>query len=130
MALKIYSSIKPDGSFPVADAEDIAMPDGTRLNEYLLTHNGGSLKELEGIPEIEPDKFYNFGEVSSLDLNLIELNDGNVHEYLFEFIPKEDFTELHITPKINWVTSPICIPGQICQVSIVRKVGVMIRAKA
>lgn len=34
MALKIQSTIKPDGGFPVAEAGDILMPDGKRLSEF------------------------------------------------------------------------------------------------
>lgn len=33
MPLMIDAKIKPSGSFPAADAEDILMPDGSRLSE-------------------------------------------------------------------------------------------------
>lgn len=33
MPLMIDAKIKPSGNFPAADAEDILMPDGSRLSE-------------------------------------------------------------------------------------------------
>ena len=34
MALNIMQKIKPVGTFPAVDAEDVLMPDGTRLSQF------------------------------------------------------------------------------------------------
>lgn len=35
MAIQITGKFKPDGNFPLMDAADIEMPDGSRLPEYV-----------------------------------------------------------------------------------------------
>lgn len=45
MALKLYDTIKPQGDFPLVEAADVIMPDGTRLSE----HQAGEIPDLEGI---------------------------------------------------------------------------------
>lgn len=34
MALKIYDTFAPQGNYPAVNAEDVAMPDGTRLSDF------------------------------------------------------------------------------------------------
>ena len=83
----------------------------------------------QGTSEIQPDVFYDFGEVSSLELTLAQAPDDQLaHEYTFEFIPKSDFTEMTITPEPKWVSDPIVTTGKTHQVSILRGVGVMASA--
>lgn len=53
MALKIQSTIKPDGSFHVAEAEDILMPDGKRLSEF---KGGGADAFISSTAEISPSE--------------------------------------------------------------------------
>ena len=124
MALKVYDTIKPNGTFPVAEAEDIAMPDGSRVSDI----SAGVYPVLEGVEELQPEKFYNFGETAGLSLTLAEADDGKAHEYCFEFIPLEGFTGLTISPEPSWATPCVFTTGDIHQVSILRGVGVMIRA--
>lgn len=78
--------------------------------------------------ELEPDIYRVFGEVSSLDVKLIEVNDGKAHEYCFEFIPTADFTHLHITPSPTWTIAPQFTAGKPHQVSILRGIGVILSA--
>ena len=33
MALKLYDTMKPQGNFPLVEAKDVLMPDGTRLSD-------------------------------------------------------------------------------------------------
>ena len=75
-----------------------------------------------------PDEYRVFGIKDSLNIVLVEVNDGNLHEYIFEFIPTEDFSGLTIKPEISWAVVPQFPPGKVCQVSIMRGVGVMICA--
>lgn len=41
MALRIYGTFEPDGTFPAVKAEDVEMPDGSRLSEF--AGSGGSV---------------------------------------------------------------------------------------
>ena len=125
MPTLIIDTFKPqnNGKFPVAEAEDIAMPDGTRLSELSVSYPLS-----EAAAELKPEKYYVFGEVDSLAVALAEVDDGKIHEYCFEFIPTEDFTELVITPEPRWAREPQYPTGKTCQVSIVRGVGVMVSA--
>lgn len=126
MSIPITDKLKPSGigGFALMDAEDVEMPDGSRLSEF----TSGSYPIVEGVPEVQPEKFYDFGTVDSMTVTLQEKNDGIAHEYCFEFVAAEGFTELKITPEIRWYIEPRIIPGLTHQVSIVRNVGVMIVA--
>lgn len=94
------------------------------LNDFSFT-----MKTLEATKtNIEPDIFWTFGEVDSLDLTLVSSADNKTHEYCFEFTPSANFKGLNITPAISWVTTPRYETGKVHQVSILRGVGVMICA--
>lgn len=81
-----------------------------------------------GAQELQPEKFYDFGEVSTLSVTLVEMDDGLAHEYCFEFVAAEDFDALSISPEPRWHTTPRITPGNTHQVSIVRGIGVMVSA--
>lgn len=121
MALKLYDKMVPGGDYPLVDAKDVEMPGGGRLSEF----NGGTSYPIvtEGT-ELKPETYYAFGEVDRLNLTLVEPDDGKAHEFYFEFIPGEDFTGLTITPAPAWVMEPQWVAGKLCQVSILRGVGV------
>ena len=78
---------------------------------------------------LEPETYYVFGEVDALPVYCDDPNDGLIHEFAFEFVPSENFTAIEFgstTP--SWAT-PVQFPvGRVCQVSILRGVGVMISA--
>lgn len=78
--------------------------------------------------DLEPETFHVFGEVDELTVNLVERDDGRVHEYCFEFIPSDKFTWLTITPEVRWANTPTYLPGKICQVSVLRGVAIMVYA--
>lgn len=82
----------------------------------------------DGATEIQPEIFYTFGEVSTLNVSLVEADDGLAHEYCFEFVPAEDFDSLTITPAPVWAAEPQYPVGKTCQVSILRGIGVMVCA--
>lgn len=84
--------------------------------------------QVSSAEELEPDVYRVFGEVSSLDVKLVAVNDGKAHEYCFEFIPTANFTHLNITPTPEWTIEPRFTVGKPHQVSILRGVGVMICA--
>ncbi len=76
MPLKIYDIIEPNGKFPVANAEDIEMPGGKRLDAAmeeagkLLDENSGERvrmwfgteEEYKALENIEEDVYYNIFE--------------------------------------------------------------------
>lgn len=78
--------------------------------------------------ELRPGEYRVFGQVTGLKIELVELDNGNANEYMFEFIPTEAFTGLNITPEVKWPLQPQIIPGKTHQVSILRGIGVMICA--
>ena len=83
---------------------------------------------VNGQTQLLPDRYHVFGEVDDLSITLVEVEDGNAHEYCFEFTPSEFFTGMTITPEPSWVSEPDFVKGQIHQVSILRGVGVMVCA--
>lgn len=87
-----------------------------------------SYKLMDSATVLEPAKYYVFGEVSSLDITLGESDNELVSEYCFEFIAKDDFSTLTITPEPRWATPIQFVKGKTHQVSILRGIGVMIRA--
>lgn len=127
MAIELIGKIKPknNGNFAMVDAEDVEMPNGERLSEISL---GALPMEESTAAQLKPDVYRVFGVVSSINVELVEVNDGKVHEYCFEFIPAEDFSGLVVTPAPAWVTGLQFPAGKTCQVSILRGVGVMICA--
>lgn len=81
---------------------------------------------LPGAPVLEPETYYEFGSVDSLEVTLAEKVDGKAHEYMFEFVPGESFQGLTITPEPQWIKAPQYPAGRRCVVSIIRGVGVTI----
>lgn len=126
MPIEVIDTIKPKNGqdFPIVEAEHVKMPDGSRLSDF----SAGAYPELEGAAELQPETWYVFGEVSSLELTLAETDDGKAHEYCFEFIPTTDDFTLTVSPAPSWVVPCFYIAGKTHQVSILRGVGVMIRA--
>ena len=55
MAIELTGTVKPKGDFPIAEAEDIEMTDGTRLSEQTLLK---PVKEIPEDAEEHPNIFY------------------------------------------------------------------------
>lgn len=167
MAIELISKIKPknNGEFPLVDAADVEMPDGTRLdaatndlknqqaeqgemaaataqrveelgdelNEAKNAFNEAlskldvSMPVLPGVTgqALEPETFYQFGEVSELAVTLAQKEDGKAHEYWFQFQPQEGFSGLTIAPEVRWVGDPQYPAGQTCLVGICMGMAVM-----
>lgn len=89
------------------------------LHAYPLVYN---------MPTLDPETYYLFDTVSSLDVKLNDPDDNMAHEFCFEFVAAEDFTGLTITPEPIWSGSHDVVPGKTHQVSILRGIGVMICA--
>lgn len=148
---------KNNGKFALMDAVDVEMADGTRLEEKIgsvegsldgLGNGKGSVKRYideetstqivddvedipseDGIYHLDPDIYYVFGRVNSLSVRCNDPNDGKIHEFAFEFIPSENFEGLDFGEEPpSWATTVQFPAGKVCQVSIMRGVGVMISA--
>lgn len=101
----------------------------TQITNINNTINTISIQVIESKNvDLEPNIYQVFGEVDSLQVNLVPANNNLINEYCFEFIPTENFTELTITPAVKWANAPQYPAGKTCQVSIVRDVGVFVCA--
>lgn len=126
MAIELISKIKPknNGTFALVDAADVEMPNGSRLSEFNPTYpvvDGTALVK----PWLEPETYYQFGEVDALDLTLVEKADGTAHEYVFDFVPGEGFAGLTISPEVRWLGDPQFPVGKRCIVSVCMGMAVM-----
>lgn len=120
MGLKIYDTLAPQGNYPAARAEDIQMPDGSRLSAF------NPVFPVEpGAGVLEPEKFYDFGSVAELAVTLAEKHDGKAHEYWLRFEPQEGFAGLTISPEVKWVSEPQYPVGKTCVVGICMGMAVM-----
>ena len=77
MAIGITGKFKPDGNFPLMDAEDIEMPDGTRLSEY----NPGS-----GFPGVTETDNGKIPQVVNGEIVLVFVKDSDIATYIDEYI--------------------------------------------
>lgn len=77
--------------------------------------------------EIQPNKFYKFGEVSSLNITLAAITDTSVlNEYMFEFVSGSTATTLTLPNIIKWLETPSIEANKIYQCSIVDNIGVLL----
>lgn len=77
--------------------------------------------------EIQPNKFYKFGEVTELNLTLAEITDTTqLNEYMFEFTSGSTATTLTLPNTIKWLETPTVEANKIYQCSIVDNVGVLL----
>lgn len=77
--------------------------------------------------EIESNKFYKFGEVSSLNITLAAITDTSVlNEYMFEFVSGATATTLTLPNAVKWLETPTIEANKIYQCSIVDNIGVLL----
>lgn len=77
--------------------------------------------------EIQPNKFYKFGEVTELNLTLAEITDNTqLNEFMFEFISGETATTLTLPDTIKWLETPTIEANKIYQCSIVNNIGILV----
>lgn len=77
--------------------------------------------------EIEPNKFYKFGEVTELNLTLAEITDNTqLNEFTFEFISGSTATTLTLPNTVKWLETPTIEVNKIYQCSIVDNIGVLL----
>lgn len=77
--------------------------------------------------EIEPNKFYKFGEVTELNLTLAEITDNTqLNEFMFEFVSASTATTLTWPNTIRWLETPSIEANKTYQCSIVNNIGILV----
>ena len=77
--------------------------------------------------EINPNTFYKFGEVASLNITLASITDNTIYnEYMFEFTSGSTATTLTLPSSIKWLETPTIDANKIYQCSIVDNVGLLV----
>ena len=77
--------------------------------------------------EINPNTFYKFGEVASLNITLASITDNTIYnEYMFEFVSGTTATTLTLPSSIKWLKTPTIDANKIYQCSIVDNVGLLV----
>ena len=138
MSINIIDKLKHASGGAVADAADIVLKNGVDLETAAMTAAAqmDRLREdLDGLDVtppvaagaevLEPEIYYQFGEVSELAVELVQMPEDRAYEYIFEFTPTADFAGLTITPEPRWIREPQYPAGKRCVVSIVRGLAVM-----
>lgn len=106
--------------------------DGTNGKDGINGTNGKNysveiVKSTLTTQEIESNKFYKFGEVSSLNITLAAITDTSVlNEFMFEFISGATATTLALPNTVKWLETPTIEVNKIYQCSIVDNIGVLL----
>jgi hypothetical protein len=76
---------------------------------------------------IVANTYYQFGEVSVLDIRLADIVDKTtLHEYMFEFVSGDTATTLILPDTIKWLEEPTIEANKTYQCSIVNNIGVLL----
>lgn len=85
------------------------------------------IESTETTVELQPNKFYKFGEVTELNLSLAEITDNTqLNEFMFEFVSGETATTLTLPDTTKWVDTPNVEANKIYQCSIVNNIGLIV----
>lgn len=77
--------------------------------------------------EIQPNKFYKFGEVTELSLTLSEITDTTqLNEFMFEFVSGSTATTLTLPSTVKWLETPTIEANKTYQCSIVNNIGILV----
>lgn len=97
--------------------------DGTNGKNYSVE----IVESTSNTQEIQTNKFYKFGEVSTLNITLAAITDTTqLNEYMFEFISGSTATTLTLPNTIKWLETPTIEANKIYQCSIVDNIGVLL----
>ena len=81
----------------------------------------------ETMIEIDANKYYQFGEVTELNITLKEPSDTTIlNEYMFEFVSGDTATTLTLPDTIKWIEEPTIEASKTYQCSIVNNIGVLL----
>lgn len=93
-----------------------------------LSNKADKIEVIENtdVTELQPNKYYKWGEVASLSLTLGAPIDGILNEYMFEFISGVTPTTLTLPDTIKWETIPTIEANKKYQISIVNNVALIV----
>lgn len=75
--------------------------------------------------ELDPNKFYLFGEKAILTITLATEQSGIVNEYVFQFDSGSTATSLYVPNTVDWMDEPDIQANKTYQVSIINNLGVI-----
>lgn len=139
-------SLKGAKGDPGKNGQSITSTEINESGELVLTYSDGStvnvgavvgakgknyqveiIESTETTVELQPNKFYKFGEVTELNLTLAEITDNTqLNEFMFEFASGETATTLTLPDTIKWAETPDVEANKIYQCSIVNNVGLIV----
>lgn len=97
--------------------------DGTNGKNYSVE----IVESTSNTQEIQTNKFYKFGEVSTLNITLAAITDTTqLNEYMFEFISGSTATTLTLPNAIKWLETPSIEANKTYQCSIVNDIGILV----
>lgn len=79
----------------------------------------------EDAKEIQPNRYYIFGEKASLNITLAEGEEGKLNEYMFEFVSGTTPTTLTLPESVKWMGDNTIEASKTYQVSIVNNIAVL-----
>ena len=97
--------------------------DGTNGKNYSVE----IVESTSSTQEIQSNKFYKFGEVSSLNITLAAITDTTqLNEFMIEFISGSTATTLTLPNTIRWLETPSIEANKTYQCSIVNDIGILV----
>lgn len=99
-----------------------------KIKEYVdKKNNFNVIESTESNIELQPNKMYKLGEMSSLTITLASPTDSSiVNEYMISFDSGETATTLTYPSEIVWSTSPSIEANKHYEISIVDGYGLII----
>lgn len=79
----------------------------------------------ENTKELQPNKYYIFGEMETLTLTLAAGEENKLSEYMFEFTSGTTPTTLTLPESVKWIGSNTIEASKTYQVSIVNNIAVL-----
>lgn len=126
---------KPSTGIPKADLASAVQTSLDKADTALQSHQdiSGKANKISVVQtsastiEINPNTFYKFGEVASLNITLASITDNTIYnEYMFEFISGATATTLTLPDTIKWLETPTIESNKIYQCSIVNNIGILV----
>ena len=93
-----------------------------------LSNKADKIEVIENtdVTELQPNKYYKWGEVASLSLTLGTPIDGILNEYMFEFVSGATPTTLTLPDTVKWETIPSIEANKRYQISIVNNIALIV----
>lgn len=126
---------KPSTGIPKADLASAVQTSLDKADTALQSHQdiSGKANKISVVQtsastiEINPNTFYKFGEVASLNITLASITDNTIYnEFMFEFVSGSTATTLTLPSSVKWLETPTIESNKIYQCSIVDNIGVLL----